>query len=309
MFFEASVSASFSSQVSNKQESVQVYANAKWRGGYGVSLDPSSPINMAQTFQQWEDSWRENPERLRVVTRKWIDSAEVQAIINTKSQAIQAAFNAPLITQVTRDALSAENGKMMLTAESVSQALGWPVTDSNRTLYQSLTSLNGRVQQHRQRLATISEAGAALRQGEILNNDWSWFVADNLRFDFEDLTEVYKSAYTCQAAGWRYTVCKANGIMSQYTDGRDAAACRAGGQIPNERTSHADCQPSHSIGPCETAFGGAAWSCVFPPNSLIQMSCPSNDMMIQSRSPNLAAGCVQGLGGEFWSESDCTSSC
>merc|ERR1711860_155263 len=113
---------------------------------------------------------------------------------------------------------------------------GWPVTDSNRTLYQSLTSLNGQVQQHRQRLAVLSEAGAQLRQSEILNNDWSWFVADNLRFQFEDLTDMYKSAYTCQASGWRYTVCEADGIYSQYTDGRNAAACRVAGRIPNQRT-------------------------------------------------------------------------
>merc|ERR1719195_230870 len=98
---------------------IDLFANAKWSGGSGISLDPSSPETMGNTFKAWEDSYRANPKPIVIQIRHWMDSADVQAIVNTKSKEVQDAFNAPFITQVTRDTISKENGKMMILSDSV----------------------------------------------------------------------------------------------------------------------------------------------------------------------------------------------
>jgi len=187
LFFSADASTDFQMKSSAASSRVESQANVNYVGGKNVKTDTSSPFALGNMFSDWEQSMETSPAALTMTLRSWMDCEEVQEIVNSMPAEVQDAFRVQPIADTTADTLSEENGKMLLLAASVQQALQWTEVATNTTLRNQLRGLESRVKAHATSLQTLSEADVLYRQAEIKAADLSWFIADDMTDEFEDI--------------------------------------------------------------------------------------------------------------------------
>lgn len=144
-------------------------------------------MGMGNTFRKWNETLRSNPEPLLIVLRKWLDSSDVQAIVGTKSAAVQQAFDAPAIMQITRDQISNEYGKVLMVKDSAHIAQTWVAVEKDTQTLAALGSLERQCIQHILEIETMGEVNTIMRQTELETGNFSWFVAGKLQKRYESL--------------------------------------------------------------------------------------------------------------------------
>jgi len=187
LFFSAKASEDFEKKSSEASSSVESTANAKHRGGTHIVMNTSSPAALGKMFSTWEQSMYEHPAPLTMTLRSWMDCEQVQEVVNRQPVDVQEAFRKQSIAPVTSETLSEENGKMFLLQDSLEQAMEWTVAKTNATLRNQLQKLQDKAKSHQAACQTLSEVDILLRQVEIINNNFAWFVADSLTDEFEDI--------------------------------------------------------------------------------------------------------------------------
>jgi hypothetical protein len=182
--FSASGSEDFQHAVSQSNGRVSIFADADWKGGTDIDVDlltQATPESMGKMFKQWGDSWRSSPEPLTVETRRWIDSADVQEIVNTMSAQDADLFYMDDISPITQREISEENSELMKVETSLKLALSWIATQNDRAMRSCLEQLNRDVLTKRLEVNLLDEADVLIIQNQFLNRDYSWFEADHFR--------------------------------------------------------------------------------------------------------------------------------
>jgi hypothetical protein len=193
--FSAKASTEFQNTVSQKSGRVSIFASADWKGGSGIISNYATPESMGNMFNQWDRSWRSSPEPLTIVTRRWIDSAEVQEIVNAMSVEDKDLFYRDDISPIMQSEISEENAKIMMVEHSIKQALSWITTDNNQVMRSCLTNLNRDVLTKRLQIDGLDDVAVLLIQQQWLNRDYSWFASDSLRGRY--LSCVSNAANVC----------------------------------------------------------------------------------------------------------------
>jgi len=181
VFFSASASASFTSQESSLSQQLDKYVNAKWVGGNaGISLDPSSPETLYQTYLAWQEASFDAPAAMTMEYRNWIDVPEVQEIVNAKGREIIDLFTPRSITQAATDYITGEWGKTQYAFNAVQHALAWNCVREQPGFQEALQQLFKKCTTHLSNIQSFEEADIIARQTEINTGDYSWFIAEDL---------------------------------------------------------------------------------------------------------------------------------
>jgi len=180
--FSASGSAEFQDKRTSANLNVSVHINARWVGGTDIGPNFDDPEGLRTMFENWESSWRTHATPLRISTRRWIDSAEVQAIVHNMSVDDQALFSVPDATRAIAREISSENAKVSLVDTSVRLALAWTETRDYPAVEACLNILSRDVTDKLIRIELMTEADMLDIQTQWLAGNHSWFEAD----DFQD---------------------------------------------------------------------------------------------------------------------------
>merc|ERR1712151_432102 len=152
-----------------------------WVGGTGVHHSSNAtPEAIAQTYQQWSDTWRSNPHSLKIVLRRWIDIEEIQQIINSHDFETQMLFHGDTVSPTIKTMLSKETGLMHMLQTSVGRAMDWNELKKSRTTEDVFRAFQFRVQQHTLAIERLDELEVMQRQREVLWGNKSWFIAQEL---------------------------------------------------------------------------------------------------------------------------------
>jgi hypothetical protein len=178
--FSVSGQTDFQNTLEQQSSSISTFAGSDWKGGSGINIDYNTPAGMGNMFSQWDRSWRSSPEPLNVVTRRWIDSEEVQVIVHSMSPEDMALFYDDDISPVMQREISEENAKIMRLEHSVELALSWPVTDSVESVRTCFSNLRRELVTQRLHIDTLNDTDVLAIQRQWSNNDQSWFVSDQL---------------------------------------------------------------------------------------------------------------------------------
>lgn len=197
VFFSAKGSAEFKTAQSRFEENLETIASAQWIGGTGVSLDSSTPEQMHATFQKWNQTSFDNPSKMTMSYRNWIDLPEVQAIVNKKSSEVQILFTPQQIASATTDQLTVELGKANYAYSAVNHALAWDCGQEDSGFNSALVSLHQDITTHLARIQTIDEAGVIEVQAEILSGDYTFFIADDQLKQYNSMVDKYFPDGSC----------------------------------------------------------------------------------------------------------------
>merc|ERR1719330_2043264 len=179
--FSASGSTEFQNTMSQQNLNVSVFINAQWVGGSGIRQDYQNPETLNNMFQDWDNSWRSSPAPLTVVTRRWIDSAEVQGIINSMPAEDQALFQSPDVSAAIRREISKENAMVTLVDTSVKKALTWREIRDYPACKGCLENLERDVTRKLILIDQLDDATLWVIQEQWLAGNYSWFKAASLQ--------------------------------------------------------------------------------------------------------------------------------
>jgi len=174
-------SQDFQNTLSEVSRNVSVFINAKWVGGSDIQQDYQTPETLSNMFQDWDRSWRASPSPLTVQTRRWIDSAEVQEVVNTMSAENKELFNVPDLTQAIQREISDENARIVLTDTSLRKALTWNEIRDDGATQACLNGLSRDVSAKLMRIDLLDEVAVLTIQQQWLAGDYSWFDAASLQ--------------------------------------------------------------------------------------------------------------------------------
>jgi len=160
---------------------VETHIDAKSVGG-SVTIDFSNPLSLYKTFQSWERTRNQSPVPLTVSTRSWIDSADVQEIVNLMSPADKALFNSPVISLTIQGKISEDNAMVFMSDSSIKRALTWKETRSNEPAQSCLSALRKDVSAKLIKISSLDDAQVVIIQEKFLQKDYSWFESGR----FED---------------------------------------------------------------------------------------------------------------------------
>jgi len=187
-FFNIGANHKFLKDVEQRQEEVEMDFTADWVGGTGVhSSSDATPESMAKTYQQWSDTWRSNPHGLKIIMRRWIDLQEVQQLVNEHDAATQMLFHGDTLSPTIEKMLTKETGLMILLQASVGRAMEWRELKKDRATEDIFREFQFRVQRHTLALERLDETEVIRRQTEVLWGNKSWFIAESLVREFEDM--------------------------------------------------------------------------------------------------------------------------
>jgi len=192
VFFSAEASASFTDKESSLTENLEKVVNAKWVGGNkGITLDPSSPATLYQTYLAWQESSFDAPAKMTMEYRNWIDLPEVQEVVNRKGREIIELFTPRSITQAATDYISGEWGKTQYAHNAVQHALAWGCANEQPGFKQALQDLYQDCTTHLSNIQSFEEADIVARQTEINSGDYSWFIAEALIDRYRAVEQQY----------------------------------------------------------------------------------------------------------------------
>jgi len=180
-FFSASGSTEFQNKVRQENLNISIFINSKWTGGSDINANFSNPETLSNMFQEWDRSWRAHPAPLTVSTRRWIDSAEVQEIVNSMSAEHQALFDSPDISFAIRREITDENARVALTDTSVRRALAWRETQQMPAVRSCLTAVSREVSGKLMKIEGLNDAKLLIIQGQWLSGNYSWFQASSFQ--------------------------------------------------------------------------------------------------------------------------------
>lgn len=194
VFFEASVSEDFLLTLSTSSQQLRTYANAQFSGGE-VHFDPSSPLNMGQSFQEWENSVSSRPAELRFGFGSWYDLIEVQEVVDTFSARDRARFTQTTFTAQTAQLVTQEAAQASFLQNSVANALEWECVNHHDTLRQALSDMSHAIVTHNANIQSLTEERLLEIQSQVQAADYSWFLTESIQRDFESL--VASNQDTC----------------------------------------------------------------------------------------------------------------
>jgi len=178
--WSVSGSTEFQNKMSSENLDISTFINAQWVGGSNISQDYQTPATLNAMFEAWDGSWRENPAPITVITRRWIDSVDVQSIINSMSAADKELFNVPDVSGAMSSEISNENAQLALVDASLRRALVWNEIQSDSTRLSCLNSLSRDVSAQLMRIDLLTDSDVLIIQQQWLAGNYSWFVANSL---------------------------------------------------------------------------------------------------------------------------------
>jgi len=178
----------FQHKVNQHSHEVDMELQAAWLGGKGVEMEsPPTLEALLSRYTQWHDTWRSDPHPLKIVLRRWIDSHEVQLIVNTLDRETQRVFSDHSVHPFIETMLRREAEDMRELQASLEEAMTWPELQSNRTAEFELMKLQIGVQRHMIEVEDLDQIAMLRRQIELMNGDQSWFTAYELQRGYEDI--------------------------------------------------------------------------------------------------------------------------
>jgi len=184
--FSAGGSTEFQNTVAQTNTSVSTFINAQWVGGSDIGQDYRNPETLNNMFTDWDRSWRTNPAPLTIATRRWVDSADIQEVVNTMSAADRELFNSPDISQAIQREISDENAKVSLTDTSVRQALTWGEIQDDQATQSCLNNVRRDITAKLMHIDLLDEPAVLMIQQQYLGGDYSWFEAGRLHDRYMD---------------------------------------------------------------------------------------------------------------------------
>jgi len=179
--FSVDGSAKFQRTLSKQNLNISVFINAQWGGGSNIPQDYESPATLYAMFKAWEGSWRAHPSPIKIITRRWSDSTEVQGIINSMSAADKELFNVPDVTPAMSKVISEEGAQVALIDSSLRKALTWKEIRGDQTILSCLNGLSRDVSAQLIRIDLLTDPEVSRIQQQWLSGDYSWFVAGSLK--------------------------------------------------------------------------------------------------------------------------------
>jgi len=178
--FSVKGSTDFQNKISRENLDISTFINAQWVGGTNVTQNYQTPETLNTMFQAWDSSWRANPAPQTIITRRWADSAEVQSIINSMSDADKELFNVPDVTQAMSREITEENAKCALVDSSLRKALTWNELQGDQARLSCLRALSRDVSAQMMRIDLLTDSDVLIIQQQWLSGNYSWFVARSL---------------------------------------------------------------------------------------------------------------------------------
>merc|ERR1711972_536678 len=87
-----------------------------------------------------------HPSPIKLITRKWSDSEDVQEVVNSMSDEDKKLFDSPGIWPELSRMITEESAKVALSESSVSKALEWKESRDDQVVMSCLTALRRDVQ-------------------------------------------------------------------------------------------------------------------------------------------------------------------
>jgi len=230
-FFTASGSASFQSKMEGAHNSLEMRVQAYYRGTLiKYAWSKGNPVKELQAdFSAWQDDVRanttENAVPTRLIYRSFLDLEDVQKTLldhynKTEVSVIQEAFYAELPSQETMDVLTQEYLWTKAQLNTLNRMATYPCVVSQNIQSQVQGYVN-QLTTHLDEMQTMGGAEIILRQTQILQGDYSWFIGRNDVYTAKMKAILAKCpAGTSKCAGGFFTgaghaeLCQKNGFAS-----------------------------------------------------------------------------------------------
>jgi hypothetical protein len=191
IFFSASASMDFQKSHSQEQTNLQTLANAAWLGGTGIVINGSSPAGLYQSFLQWNETSFDNPAKMTMTFRNWIDLPDIQRILNSKSDEVRSLFSPKQIVTSVTNMITKEWAKTTYVLSAINHALAWPCSQQQEAFKNGLSALYETLTTHLIQIESASEVDVLEVQAQILFGNYSFFIADGRLTNYSQLVEKY----------------------------------------------------------------------------------------------------------------------
>lgn len=195
IFFHANASEDFGKSMSSNAYHLDTFAKAEYSGGQMVQFEPSSPLEMGNSYKKWQAGFnQETAVPLKMVYSNWYEVLDVQNIVNAKGSSVMAMFNPKDVATETLEQITTELSKTNFVKGAVAHTQNWDCYATSSGLKFALIELEQTITQHLLVIQTLSNDQVLAIQAQLLKGDFSWFKGDSLNTNFNSIITQYKRA-------------------------------------------------------------------------------------------------------------------
>lgn len=208
---QSEASSQFSSAYSAHSSQLTANGDVDARGGsHEIDGSMTDPETLSTTYNNWQDSLSTaNDVVVMLRYGRWYDVDDVKTIIREES-IDEALFATDTVTDTAMQRLTSEYAQTKYVQSSIQHAQQWACANLDSSIASELSDMAQTVENH---LLTMeennNEAFILLRQAEMSNGDYSFFVADDLLTNFKtwrDTRLLSQCTYYCSdTAYWPTT--------------------------------------------------------------------------------------------------------
>jgi len=200
MFFSASASTEFASQLSKDESHLKAVSRVKHLGGDLVSIDPSNPLGLGDAFRKWHDGLKTSPSKALPVRMEWrrlYDIAAVQDAVNALNDtAVRKAFMAEPPSSLILSLVVNEYAGLQRVGNQASQALSWACAATLPNFRIVIGGFRDRVTSRLSIIDSLTTSQLMEIETQVQASDYSWFVNHDDKMQYE-LSSAIRNFTSC----------------------------------------------------------------------------------------------------------------